>query len=267
MRHTIRIMTVQNPSHLVDIDHLRPASGDVKSRAIPDRQSILSLKPSALHEFYADRFEDVAGTAGLALMLAPQLAGDVKPILWLRHLKTGQSFHRGRSFIPYGPGLAALNIDPSRFYFALFPNKLSMLKAAVDAARCGGLGTVIMESWSRFPELGLTESRRLSFAARSSGVTLLSLRLVADAVPSAAETRWKISGSSSQSPGAKALGFPTFHIKCLRNRGAPESPPQTIHWTQEAGFAEQPEEGAPLPRAVATLSTSRALADDYSHAA
>lgn len=235
-----------------------PVLRDGGARAFPRRSNQLSLRSAALHELYATRFEDGAAVAGLAVMLAQSLAGEGKSILWLRCMKTGLRLHRGRSFIPYGAGLATLGFHPDRFVFALLPDRATLLQAATEAARCDGIGAVIMESWGKFPELGLTESRRLTLAARSSGVTIFSLRLAAEAVQSVAETRWQVRAAPSLSSGAKAPGSPAFMAECLKNRSGPIGNTVHLQWSKRHGLT--PFEGAPLPRAVAALSAGGTLA-------
>lgn len=219
----------------------------------------LNLKPACLHELYTIPFEDSSAAAGLAIILAQSLAGESKPVLYLRPLKTGLPIHRGRSFIPYGAGLTALGLDPARFFFALLPDRIALLQAAVEAARCDGIGTIIMESWGKFPELGHVESRRLALATRASGATFFSLRLTSTPSPSVAETRWQIKAAPSHSPGAKAPGLPVFTLECLKNRNGPIGQTITLHWSRRHGLTSH--EGAPLPCAVDALSTGGTLAD------
>lgn len=255
-----------------------------------------TLKPAHCHEIFGDSFAQAQAAAGFALLAG---AGNIaqespsRPLLWLRGLKTGLAVHKGRSFIPYGPGLVALGLDPARCLFVTLPDRIALMKAAIDAVRCAGLGIVVMESWGRFPELGLTESRRFTLAARASGVTFLSLRLAAEPVPSAAETRWQVEAAPSLSPGADAPGLPAFTATCLRNRSGPAGRSHRLHWSPVHGFTPSPKDmpahaetdtrpdtltgtltgtfteahTAPLSRAVATLSADRTVAKGHRSAA
>jgi len=67
--------------------------------------------------------------------------------------------------------------------------------------------------------LDLVASRKLSFAAGISGVTAIVLREGAEAVPSAALTRWQI--SSAPSSDKDAWGSPRFTAELTRNRLGP----------------------------------------------
>lgn len=252
-------------SIFADMRRPRPVLRDDVARIFSLNSNILSLKSASLHELYAAGFEDGVAAAGLAAMLAQSLVSEDKPILWLRPMKTGLRLHRGRSFIPYGAGFAALGFDLGCFFFALLPDRNTLLQAATEAARCNGIGAVIMESWGKFPELGLTESRRLTLAARSSGVTIFSLRLAAEVVQSVAETRWQVKAVPSLSSGAKAPGPPAFMAECLKNRSGPIGNTVHLQWSKEHGLT--PFEGAPLPRAVAALSVGGTLADERIRAA
>ena len=74
---------------------------------------------------------------------------------------------------------------------------------------------------AQMPLLDLTASRRLALAAEQSGVTLLMLRLEAEPVPSAADTRWAVSAAPSQALEANAPGPPQLEIELLRRRVGP----------------------------------------------
>ena len=86
------------------------------------------------------------------------------------------------------------------------PDAKALLEGAADAARCPGLGALIVECWGKCPALDLTASRRLALAAEQSGVTLLLLRLEAEPVPSAADTRWAVSAAPEPGAGGQCAG-------------------------------------------------------------
>ena len=83
----------------------------------------------------------------------------------------------------------------------LAPDAKALLRGAADAARCAGLGALVVECWGKCPELDLTASRRLALAAEQSGVTLLMLRLEAEPSPSA--RRHALGGECRAEPGAR----------------------------------------------------------------
>jgi len=126
------------------------------------------LARGRVHEVFGAGGEEGAAT-GLALLWA-QLAGGNAPLLWLR--SDGAARIGG---LPYGPGLAALGLDPARLLLGAMPDDAMLLRAAVDALRCPALGGLVMELRGRAPLLDLTASRRLALAAEASGVTALLL--------------------------------------------------------------------------------------------
>src|SRR6185436_6079709 len=145
-----------------------------------------------VHELFAAEPDDGPNAAGLAAMLALRASGCGSPILWLRSDEAGR---RGGGL--HAPGMVELGGDPNRLVLGQAPDAKTLLRSAGDAARCPGLQALIVECWGKCPELDLTASRRLALAAEQSGVTLLLLRLGAEPVPSAADTRWSISAAPS----------------------------------------------------------------------
>src|SRR3546814_12065708 len=101
------------------------------------------------------------------------------------------------------------------------PDDVSLLRCAADAARCAGLGVVIAECWGHPRVLDLTATRRLTLAAEKSGVTILLLRMDAEPMPRAADTRWQVRAAPSQALEANAPGHAALEIELLRRRAGP----------------------------------------------
>jgi protein ImuA len=207
-----------------------------------------------LHEIFAPDAGDAASAAGFAAMLALRLQGETPdaPLLWLR---AGNAARQGGGL--YAPGLIELGGDPARLLLAEAPDVLTLLRCANDAARCAGLAGVVIESWGRMPAFDLTASRRLALAARDSGVTLLMLRLGAEPMPSAAETRWSIAAATSAGLEANAPGPPAFEIELLRWRSGPAGLRRRVEWNRDERIFREPA----LPRAVVPVPFRRAVAD------
>lgn len=218
------------------------------------------LAHGCVHELFADVAEEGAG-AGMALMLAG-LAGGMAPLLWLRTAASGRA-----GGLPYGPGLAAMGLDPSRLLIGVMPDDAMLLRAAVEALRCMALGALILELRGRAPLLDLTASRRLTLAAEASGVTGFVLRIGGDPVPSAAETRWQVSAAASTPLPGNAPGQSSFALHLLRRRAGPDGMAWQLVWDKERGiFGERQDErhdagavrgtgpGAALSGAVVPLS-------------
>ena len=84
------------------------------------------LARGRVHEVFGAGGEEGAAT-GLALLWA-QLAGGNAPLLWLR--SDGAARIGG---LPYGPGLAALGLDPARLLLGAMPDDAMLLRAGIDA--------------------------------------------------------------------------------------------------------------------------------------
>ncbi len=211
------------------------------------------LARGRVHELFAAEADDSAA-AGFAAMLALRAAENA-PILWLRG---DEAERRGGRL--HAPGLAELGGDPDGLVLGLAPDPKALLRGAADAARCSGLGALIVECWGKCPALDLTASRRLALAAEQSGVPLLMLRLEAEPSPSAADTRWAVSAAPSQALEADAPGPPMFEIELLRRRAGPSGMRWRLEWDRDRlAFRE-----SPLPGAVVSLPAGRpAAADEF----
>ena len=192
------------------------------------------LARGRLHELFGGD-EDEGAAAGLSLIFAHLAAGDA-PLFWLRVAKGGMAQ-------PYGPGLAALGIDPARLLIGVVKDEALLLRAAVDALRCPALGALVVELHGRAPLMDLTASRRLALAAEASGVTALLLRIGGDPVPSAAETRWRVAAAPSLPLPGNAPGMSAFSLHLLRRRSGPDGMTWRMVWNSERGdFGEECDE-------------------------
>lgn len=179
-----------------------------------------------VHEFFGG-LEEEGAAAGLSLILAHLAAGEA-PLLWLR------TAHKAGG-MAYGPGLAALGLDPARLLLGIMVDDALLLRAAVDALRCTGLGALVIELRGKAPLLDLTASRRLALAAEASGVTAWLLRIGGDPVPSAAETRWRVSAAPSLPLAGNAPGLTAFELSLLRRRSGPDGMTWRLVWNGEQG--------------------------------
>lgn len=212
------------------------------------------LARGRLHELFAPDASDAASAVGFAAMLALRALENAPdaPLLWLR---TSAAARQAGTF--HAPGLAEIGGDPARLLLAEAPDALALLRCANDAARCPGLMAVVIETWGPMPAFDLTASRRLALAARETGVTLLMLRLGADPVPSAAETRWHVAAAASRALDAKAPGLPAIEIELLRWRAGPAGMRRRLEWDRDLRCFREPA----LPGAVVPFPVRRAVAD------
>jgi protein ImuA len=245
-----------------------PRSGRVSDSAGPDDWLMQGAPAAQLHEIYGMEAEDGPAATGfaVALALAGQKQGDTTaighvaaPILWVRQQGRGD----GRL---HATGLLDLGLAPDALVLAEVPDPAALLRVAADAARCPGLGTVIVETHGRVPGLDLTATRRLMLAAEASGVTVLSVRLAAQVEPSAAASRWGIAAMPSRTLpgdvfGTPAPGRPAFLVECLRRRGGPAGTRWPVEWNRETRhFVTLPAQETALPGAGLPLVADRAVA-------
>jgi protein ImuA len=107
------------------------------------------------------------------------------------------------------------------------------------------------------PELDLTASRRLSLAAEKSGVPLLLLRMNAEPVPSAAETRWRVAAAPSHALPGNAPGMPCFDVELLRCRSRPAGQSWRLEWDRDRKLFRD----AALPGAVVPVPLRQQVAE------
>lgn len=211
------------------------------------------LARGRVHELFAAEAGDGPSTTGFTAMLALKTVGRKAPIFWLR---SDEAQRRGGHF--HAPGLVELGGDPDGLVLGIAPDARTLLKSAADAARCTGLKVLVVECWGKCPELDLTASRRLALAAEQSGVTLFLLRLEAEPVPSAADTRWSVSAAPSRPLEADAPGPPMFEIELLRRRAGPSGMRWRLEWDRDQIIFREPA----YPGAVVPLPVGRSAAAD-----
>ena len=171
------------------------------------------LATGAVHEVFAGG-PAVEHGAAPALFAAAVLARRSGPVLWIttRHDL-------------YPPALARAGLHPNRLIFA--EARHGALRAMEDSLRHPGLAGVVCEHQG---QLGLVTSRRLQLAAEATGALGFVLRRSprfndpALSAPSAAATRWRITGLPSppplsHAPDVPGLGRPLWHLQLLRCRG------------------------------------------------
>ena len=201
------------------------------------------LARGRVHELFAAEVDDGPSAAGFAAMLALRTVGRRTPIFWLR---TDEAERRGG--LVHAPGLIELGGDPDSLVLGQAPDAKGLLKAAADAARCPGLGALIVEAHGKCVGIDLTASRRLALAVEQSGATLFLLRLEAEPTPSAADTRWAVSSAPSEALEGNAPGAPTFEIELLRRRSGPAGTRWRLEWNRDRlGFIDPALPGALVP--------------------
>ncbi len=203
-----------------------------------------------VHELVAETEAEAGSGAGFASVLTQRLGGET---IWLR--ERDAELRRGQL---HAPGIAAIGTDPGRLILGVLPDAAAVLRAAADAVRCSGLGSVVIELWGNPRAYDLTASRRLALLAEASGVTALLVRVAGDVVPSAAQTRMRVSPSPSVPLAANAPGHPAWTIELLRQRGRPAGGVWRVEWDREYGILRDLDhDAATLSGAVPPLSDDR----------
>jgi protein ImuA len=201
-----------------------------------------------LHEIHG-RLDDWAAVLAFAFAMA-RGDGD-RPVILVR---TGHG-PGGRTSL-HGAGLATLGLSPARLLIIDARDRLDLLRAALEAARCPGVAAVIVESRGRFAEYDLTASRRLALAAERSGIAVIMLRGDAQPRPSAARTRWTVASAASAPLPAQAPGLPAVRAELLRRRGGPPGGPWRLEWDEADGVFRTG--NTAMPGALVPLSRLRA---------
>jgi protein ImuA len=170
------------------------------------------LARGTMHEVFAEGRHGAPATgfiAGLAHRVSAR-----RPLLWIR-----QDFAERECGTLAMSGWRELGLDPRRLVIVRAPDVEAALRTTADALVCDALGAVVLETWGDSKQFDLVASRKLTLAARGSGVTCLLLRIAGVPAPSTAETRWIV--RSAQSPSSKpweVWGAPVLDVQLVRNR-------------------------------------------------
>ena len=214
---------------MVESCSFSPAVADAAADGI-NRRPVLpgaGVAPGRLHEIFAATPGDAPNAMGFAVVMALSLLPPGAPLLWLRLAKME------REAALYGPGLAAMGIDPGRIVLGRLPDTLAVLRAGVDVLRCTSAGAVIMDLPGRVRELDLTATRRMVLAAEASGVTPILLRSNAQPVPSAAYSRWSVRSAPSLALPANAPGHTGFSVTLVRHRDGAAGQTWDMEWHRD----------------------------------
>ena len=160
------------------------------------------LPLATLHEIRAGESRDGGAAAGFVLALLARLcaAGEMPAALWINEVGT-----RREAGKLYGPGLAALGLDPGRIVEVAAGSQAEALWAFEAALACRGVGAAVCEL--RRASLDLTATRRCALRARDAGVTGFLLRISGEAEPSAAELRFRVAPAPAGTIGSFAAGI------------------------------------------------------------
>lgn len=213
------------------------------------------LARAGLHEILPATQADAGAAAGFVAGLALRAmaaAGSGQDMVWVR--QTHAERETGRL---HAPGLAAFGLDPTRLILVGVRDVVEVLRAGVEAARCAGLGAVIMEPWGNHRALDLTATRRLALAAEKSGVTIFLLRPGAREEASAVLTRWRVAACPSTALAANTPGGAVFDVTLLRHRAGPAGMKWRLEWDHEHHHFRR---ATPLSGPVVSVPAARPVA-------
>jgi protein ImuA len=207
------------------------------------------LVRAALHEVFAAGGRHGAAATGFVAGLAYRLAGR-RPLVWVR-----QDFAERECGALWPGGIGELGLDPRLMVTVRTPDAAAALRAAADALACDALGAVVLDVWGEVRALDPVASRRLTLAARASGVGCIVLRTAAMPSASTAETRWLVRAARSPS-GLEIWGAPHCEAALVRNRHG-ETGQWIMEWRCDDGLFR---DGAAHSRRVAAAPADRPVA-------
>ncbi len=178
----------------------------------------------AVHEFIAQRPEDMAATSGFITGLLHSLLKKDNPSLWIS---------ANRNIYPLA--LASLGIPVHKIIFADMRREKDVLWTLEEALKCKPLNAVVAE----VRQLDFTASRRLQLAVECSGVTAMIIRPQPRTLDSTSIARWQIQSipglTEDDLPG---VGFPRWKVELLKVRnGKPGS--WDITWRHDRFFFKE----------------------------
>ena len=209
------------------------------------------LARGALHEVFCEGRQSAAAT-GFIAGLARRISAE-RPLLWIR-----QDFAERETGALAMSGWNELGLDPRGLVTVRAPDIETALRTTADALACDALGGVVLESFGESRQFDLVASRKLTLAARASGVTGLLLRVAAAPMPSTAETRWFVRSAHSppdapwRATGFEAWGAPVLDVQLVRNRHGPNG-----RWIMEWKCDECLFREAPSAQPVAAAAAHR----------
>ena len=212
--------------------------------AIDERLADAGLRLDALHEVAGEGAgwgDDAAAT----LFMAGIAARVARSVLWVV---------RARDL--FAPGLYQAGLDPARVLYAEARDDAELLALMEEGLRHRGLGAVVGEA----KRVSTAATRRLQLAAEGGGTVALLLKRPgregaregardgADpfGLPSAAATRWRISGAPSAPVPWNGLGRACWRLSCVRQRGGEpfelvvEAPDETGRLALPARLVDRP---------------------------
>jgi protein ImuA len=169
------------------------------------------LAYGALHEVAACSHGDRPAAFGFSVALAAlALHARPAPVLLITSLRSFADFGT-----PYAHGLCQLGLDAARLVIIETGKDKDALWAMEEASRSKAVAVVMGAVEG---DLNLTQSRRLSLAAASSGTPLLLMRAPRATGTTASVTRWCIAAAPAARDRFGTLAHPRWSVNLERCR-------------------------------------------------
>lgn len=189
-----------------------------------DQAAVHEIKPSAEAGWAAatgcaHRFALALAVRRLATLSGAQPSA---PILLCTDVR-----HAAEAGTPYGPGLAALGIDPGRLLIVEAAKPADVLWAVEEGLKSHALALVL----ALLDDIELSPARRLALAAAGTRTPCLMLTHPRSPPAAATATRWRI-GPTPSAPhehDRAAPGVPRFRVELERCRDSPAALPAKPH--------------------------------------
>jgi protein ImuA len=199
--------------HILFLHGLKKASGqsiEIKLGEIDQSFPGKCFPVESIHEFVAERIENVSATNGYISHIISQLMKSKGMCIWI-----------GPSQSVFPLALKSFGVEPDKVVFINVQNSKERLWVIEEALKCEGLSAVVGE----VKEIGFTESRRFQLAVEKSRTTGFIISNSGKQNINACISRWRISQISSD-PNSElpGVGFPRWNIELLKIRnGKPGS--------------------------------------------
>ena len=221
--------------------HLEASSAwTLGEKSIDDIIGATGLDTAGVHEFKSAADMPMAAAHASALRFALALV--------VRRLLSAGSSRQNKHVLlcatqaryaeagaPYGPGLIALGIDPSRLLLVETARETETLWAIEEGLKSKSLALV----FGQVSDIPLTPARRLALAADGASTPCFLLTHPRSSPAAATATRWRVAPAPSAGHGLdpSAPGAPRFRVELERCRSAQTSLPSVpylLEWCDAA---------------------------------
>lgn len=198
-----------------DLAGYRSAVGNFDFPAFTD--CISGSLARSVHVFGAD----VSSGLGLVSGFVCAVLAVLQPPNGIMWVSRGVSLNEGGAI--YGPGLAAMGLDPDHVLFVTARSSGDVLWAVEEGLRSPAVGAVVCD-FGPASGLDLTVTRRLALRSERSGIPAY-LIVTGQPEATAARTRWRIEPALSRSVPARPVPSRSMPSRSVQSLSAPAPSP------------------------------------------